>query len=105
MNIQSLLNDICDDITIAKTRFARAENKLEELKQQIKEEFNHNDEIFLECDEVAELLKMKPQTIRKKTMDKKIPFVKIDGKVLYNKDEILKWVMNQAYEDVRTVGL
>jgi excisionase family DNA binding protein len=45
--------------------------------------------------EVAELLKLSVQSIRRYTMNKEIPFHKINRSVRYKKTEIEKWVENR----------
>jgi len=48
---------------------------------------------YLTVTEVAELVKLSVQTIRRYTMDKEIPFHKIHGRaVRYKKVEIEDWV-------------
>ena len=47
---------------------------------------------YLTADEVASLLKLSLQTIRRYTMLKQIPFHKINRAVRYKKSEIELWV-------------
>ena len=47
---------------------------------------------YLTAFEVAELVKLSVQTIRRYTMNKDIPFHKINRAVRYKKTEIEKWV-------------
>jgi len=47
---------------------------------------------YLTVFEVAELLKLSVQTIRRYTMLKEIPFHKINRMVRYKKSEIILWV-------------
>ena len=47
---------------------------------------------YLTVREVAELVKLTVQTIRRYTMQKKIPFHKINRAVRYKKSEIELWV-------------
>jgi len=47
---------------------------------------------YLTAKEVASLLQLSLQTIRRYTMQKKIPFHKIDRAVRYKKSEIEEWV-------------
>jgi len=47
---------------------------------------------YLTAFEVAELVKLSVQTIRRYTMNKEIPFHKINRAVRYKKTEIEKWV-------------
>ena len=50
---------------------------------------------YLKVNEVAELMKLSVQTIRRYTMKKEIPFHKINRTVRYKKSEIEKWVENR----------
>ena len=47
---------------------------------------------YLTVREVAELVKLSVQTIRRYTMNKEIPFHKINRMVRYKKNEIEQWV-------------
>jgi excisionase family DNA binding protein len=49
---------------------------------------------YLTAIEVAELVKLSVQTIRRYTMNKEIPFHKINRTVRYKKTEIEQWVEN-----------
>ena len=50
-------------------------------------------ERLLTTKEVANLLGVKPNTIRKYTMEKKIPFIKINEKMVrYKEEDIKKWL-------------
>ena len=48
-------------------------------------------ETYLTVNEVALLLKLSVQTIRRYTMNKEIPFHKVNRAVRYKKSEIEKW--------------
>ena len=48
--------------------------------------------MFLNVKEVAEFLKLSVMTIRRYTMNKEIPFHKINRSVRYDKTEIEEWV-------------
>ena len=50
---------------------------------------------YLTANEVAELVKLSLQTIRRYTMNKEIPFHKINRAVRYKKSEIEQWVENR----------
>jgi excisionase family DNA binding protein len=50
--------------------------------------------MFLNVKEVAAFLKLSVMTIRRYTMNKKIPFHKINRSVRYDKSEIEAWVRN-----------
>ena len=47
---------------------------------------------YFTADDVAEFLKLSVQTIRRYTMNKEIPFHKINRAVRYKKSEIELWV-------------
>jgi len=49
-------------------------------------------ETYLTANEVAAMLKLSLQTIRRKTMKKEIPFHKICRAVRYKQSEIEQWV-------------
>jgi len=49
-------------------------------------------ETYLTVNDVAELVKLSVQTIRRYTMNKEIPFHKINRTVRYKKSEIEQWV-------------
>ena len=51
-------------------------------------------DVYLTADEVASLLKLSLQTIRRYTMLKQIPYHKINRAVRYKKTEIELWVEN-----------
>ena len=50
---------------------------------------------YLTVKEVAKFLQLSVQTIRRYTMQKKIPFHKIDRAVRFKKSEIEQWVENE----------
>ena len=49
-------------------------------------------ETYLTVKEVAEIVRLSVQTIRRYTMNKEIPFHKINRAVRYKKSEIEEWV-------------
>ena len=49
-------------------------------------------ETYLTVNEVAELVKLSVQTIRRYTMNREIPFHKIYRAVRYKKSEIEQWI-------------
>jgi len=55
-------------------------------------------EMYLTAGEVALLLKLSLQTIRRYTMNKTIPFHKVGRVVRYKKSEIEKWVEKREPE-------
>ena len=61
-------------------------------------------ETYLTANEVAELVKLSLQTIRRYTMNKEIPFHKINRAVRYKKSEIEQWVENRKAEKAKEQG-
>ena len=55
-------------------------------------------DIYLTVNEVAALVKLSVQTIRRYTMNKEIPFHKINRAVRYKKSEIETWVENRKVQ-------
>ena len=49
-------------------------------------------EAYLTAKEVAEMVRLSEQTIRRFTVDKEIPYHKISRMVRYKKSEIIKWI-------------
>ena len=60
-------------------------------------------ETYLTANEVAELVKLSLQTIRRYTMNKEIPFHKINRAVRYKKSEIEQWVEKREQEKAETL--
>ena len=56
---------------------------------------------YLTVSEVAEMVKLTVQTIRRYTMRKKIPFHKINRAVRYKKTEIEQWVEKREQEKAK----
>jgi excisionase family DNA binding protein len=52
----------------------------------------------LTTNQVAELCKFKPQTIRKYVSEQKIPFIKRGRKVLYKRNDIIQWLDQNKIE-------
>ena len=59
-------------------------------------------ETYLTADDVAELLKLSVQTIRRYTMKKEIPFHKINRAVRYKKSEIEEWFEKRKVSSAET---
>ena len=59
-------------------------------------------ETYLTADEVAVLLRLSVQTIRRYTMKKEIPFHKINRAVRYKKSEIELWVEKREASSAET---
>ena len=65
-------------------------------------------ETYLTANEVAELVKLSLQTIRRYTMNKEIPFHKINRVVRYRKSEIEQWVEKRKqglFADANSLGV
>ena len=63
---------------------------------------------YLTVSEVAELVKLSVQTIRRYTMNKEIPFHKINRAVRYKKTEIESWVEKREaglFADANSLGV
>jgi excisionase family DNA binding protein len=58
---------------------------------------------YLTAFEVAELLKLSVQSIRRYTMNREIPFHKINRSVRYKKTEIEKWVESREAVNADTL--
>ena len=56
---------------------------------------------YLTVSEVAEMVKLTVQTIRRYTMRKKIPFHKINRAVRYKKTEIEQWVEKREQDKAK----
>jgi len=59
---------------------------------------------YLTVSEVAELVKLSVQTIRRYTMNREIPFHKINRAVRYKKTEIELWVEKRETEKSETLS-
>ena len=60
-------------------------------------------ETYLTISEVAEMVRLTVQTIRRYTMKKKIPFHKINRSVRFKKVEIEQWVENREQAKADTL--
>ena len=58
-------------------------------------------ETYLTADEVAVMVRMTVQTIRRYTMRNKIPFHKINRAVRYKKTEIEQWLEKREQEKAK----
>ena len=61
-------------------------------------------ETYLTVKEVAEMVRLTVQTIRRYTMRKKIPFHKINRAVRFKKSEIEMWVEKREAAKVKEQG-
>ena len=59
-------------------------------------------ETYLTAKDVALLLQLSVQTIRRYTMDKEIPFHKVNRAVRYKKSEIEQWFENRGSAKAET---
>ena len=55
---------------------------------------------FITVKEVAKIIRLKPDTIYKKVGKNQMPFHKVGGKVLFEKNELFNWVRLQKHEIV-----
>ncbi|WP_319414808.1 helix-turn-helix domain-containing protein [Marispirochaeta aestuarii] len=55
---------------------------------------------LLNVAEAADLLNLAPQTIRNKVHQRKIPFIKLGGKVLFKPEELSAWVEEHAVKAI-----
>jgi excisionase family DNA binding protein len=58
-------------------------------------------EPFLTTVDVAEILQLKPCTIRKMCTERRIPFVKLGGSVRFRPDDIRAWTDENLREAIR----
>jgi excisionase family DNA binding protein len=56
---------------------------------------------LLTVNEVAELLKVSPQTVRRLQSDRVIPFIKIRGSVRFTKSDITEYLKKARVEPIR----
>ena len=56
---------------------------------------------ILTTKEVANYLRMSPQTIDKKRKNKELPYFKIGRNVFFNKDKIDLWIHNKEMENLQ----
>ena len=59
-------------------------------------------EIYMTANDVAQFVQLSAQTIRRYTMNKEIPFHKINRSVRYKKSEIELWVENRETRNAKT---
>ncbi len=55
---------------------------------------------FITVKEVAKIIRLKPDTIYKKVGKNQMPFHKVGGKVLFEKNELFNWLRLQKHEIV-----
>lgn len=55
---------------------------------------------LLTRDETAKLLRISNSTLDRIKKQRKIPFYKIEGKILFNKDELFSYVENSRVEPI-----
>ena len=55
---------------------------------------DHSDDEWMDTDQLALYIKLKPQTIHTYTAQKKIPYTKRLGKNLFKKSDIDQWLLN-----------
>lgn len=50
---------------------------------------------FITVKEVAKIIRLKPDTIYKKVGKNQMPFHKVGGKILFEKNELFEWIEGQ----------
>lgn len=60
---------------------------------------------YVKIDEVSEITRLKPKTIREYCSRKLIPYIKLRGSVLFDLDDIIAWLENSKVKVVRQVPL
>ena len=73
-----------------------------EITKKLKAGVPHGNIKFLTVDEVAELLRAEPETIRNWVSQDRIPYRKAGGKVLFLLEEILEWTVPTSRKHSRT---
>lgn len=61
--------------------------------------------VYLVADEVADLVRVKTNTVYKWVCDKSIPSTSAGGRTLFDKDEILAWVESRKRTTIRAKKL
>ena len=56
--------------------------------------------VYFAVDELSDYLKMSRSTIYKKTMDRQIPFIKANGKLLFRQETIDQWLDKHSHATV-----
>ena len=56
---------------------------------------------LLTVQEVAELLKVSPTTVRRLQSDRRLPFIKVGGSVRFAKNDIVDFVRKMRVEPIR----
>jgi excisionase family DNA binding protein len=59
----------------------------------------------VKIDEVSEITRLKPKTIREYCSRRLIPYIKLRGSVLFDLDDILAWMEASKVKVVRQVPL
>ena len=59
---------------------------------------------LLRVAEVAEMTRLKPKTIRMYCSKRSIPFIKLNGAVLFDFDEILDWIKRSKVTSIKRKG-
>lgn len=60
---------------------------------------------YVKIDEVSEITRLKPKTIREYCSRRLIPYIKLRGSVLFDLDDILAWMEASKVKVVRQVPL
>jgi excisionase family DNA binding protein len=62
------------------------------------------DKIFLNHDEAAELLRISKPTLDRYIAQGKIPSYKIEGRRIFDRDELIKWVRSHRSDRPKRAG-
>ena len=60
---------------------------------------------FMKIDEVSEMTRLKPKTIREYCSRKLIPHIKLRGSVLFDPDDIIAWIEASKVKVIRQIPL
>lgn len=62
------------------------------LQHQTPQVNDHNDDTLLDTEEAALLIKYKKTSVYGLVKRKKIPFIKVEGKLLFSQKKLLEWI-------------
>lgn len=60
---------------------------------------------YMKIDEVSEMTRLKPKTIREYCSRKLIPHIKLRGSVLFDPDDIIAWIEASKVKVIREIPL
>jgi len=59
---------------------------------------------LLTPDEAAKLLRLSKSSLYKYCMERRVPFVKYEGKLLFSAERLEKWIVDRSVEPIRGRG-